>query len=152
MSDENRSSREMCVRWVFIFLVRLRNYAFSNTLLKIIAIPKFQVVYFHWKWCRYCRWKLTVIFGSVRILANRVNCPVPNRAEIRTANFQVQYLLQFYPWNLKITIKPFTGTLWMVWSWSSCSVHKIGANITLESWLFGFRPCSGQGQFTLPKL
>ena len=27
----------------------------------------------------------------------RVNCPVPNRAEIRTANFQVQYLLQFYP-------------------------------------------------------
>ena len=94
MSDQNRSWCEMCVSSFFV-LVRLRNYAFSNTLLKIIAIPKFQVVYFHWKWCRYCSWKLTVIFGSVRILTNRVNCPVPNRAEIRTANFQVQYLLQF---------------------------------------------------------
>ena len=26
----------------------------------------------------------------------------------------------------------------------------IEADIVLESWLFGFRPCSGQGQFTLP--
>ena len=37
----------------------------------------------------------------------------------------------------------------MIWSWSSGSIGKIGANIALESWLFGFRPCSGQGQFTL---
>ena len=27
---------------------------------------------------------------------------------------------------------------------------RIEADITLESWLFGFRPCSGQGQFALP--
>ena len=26
---------------------------------------------------------------------------------------------------------------------------RIEAGIALESWLFGFRPCSGQGQFTL---
>ena len=26
----------------------------------------------------------------------------------------------------------------------------IEADIALESWLFGFRPCSGQGQFTPP--
>ena len=26
---------------------------------------------------------------------------------------------------------------------------RIEADIALESWLFGFRPCSGQGQFTL---
>ena len=30
---------------------------------------------------------------------------------------------------------------------------RIEADIALESWLFGFRPCSGQGQFTLmPKM
>ena len=27
---------------------------------------------------------------------------------------------------------------------------KIEADIALKGWLFGFRPCSGQGQFTLP--
>ena len=84
--DENRSWHEMCVLDIFL-LVRLRNYAFSNTLLKIIAIPKFQAVYFHWKWCRYCSWKLTVIFGSVRILANRVNCPCPEQG--RNPNSQL---------------------------------------------------------------
>ena len=26
---------------------------------------------------------------------------------------------------------------------------RIEADIALESWLFGFRPCSGKGQFTL---
>ena len=26
---------------------------------------------------------------------------------------------------------------------------RIEADIALESWLFGFWPCSGQGQFTL---
>ena len=26
---------------------------------------------------------------------------------------------------------------------------RIEADTALESWLFGFRPCSGQGQFTL---
>ena len=41
------------------------------------------------------------------------------------------------------------STYSMVWSWSSYSVGKIGADIALESWLFGFRPCLGQGQFTL---
>ena len=35
---------------------------------------------------------------------------------------------------------------------SSGSVHKIGANITIVSGLFGFRPCSGQGQFTLGRV
>ena len=29
---------------------------------------------------------------------------------------------------------------------------SIEADIALESWLFGFRPCSGQGQFTLQYL
>ena len=29
---------------------------------------------------------------------------------------------------------------------------RIEADIALESWLFGFRPCSGQGQFTLTYL
>ena len=38
----------------------------------------------------------------------------------------------------------------MVWWWSSGSVGENGANIALESWSFGIRPCSGQGQFTLP--
>ena len=27
---------------------------------------------------------------------------------------------------------------------------RIEADIALKNWLFGFRPCSGQGQFTLP--
>ena len=26
---------------------------------------------------------------------------------------------------------------------------RIKTDVALESWLFGFRPCSGQGQFTL---
>ena len=78
-------TRNVCLG--YFLLVRLRNYAFSNTLLKIIAIPKFQAVYFHWKWCRYCSWKLTVIFGSVRILANRVNCPCPEQG--RNPNSQL---------------------------------------------------------------
>ena len=29
---------------------------------------------------------------------------------------------------------------------------RVEADIALESWLFGFRPCSGQGQFTLLQL
>ena len=29
---------------------------------------------------------------------------------------------------------------------------RIEADIALESWLFGFRPCSGQGQLTLPEM
>ena len=29
---------------------------------------------------------------------------------------------------------------------------RIEADIALESWLFGFQPCSGQGQFTLLSL
>ena len=29
-------------------------------------------------------------------------------------------------------------------------MDRIEADIALESWLFEFRPCSGQGQFTLP--
>ena len=37
----------------------------------------------------------------------------------------------------------------MVWSLPLGSVGKIGAYIALESWLFRFRPCSGQGQFTI---
>ena len=37
----------------------------------------------------------------------------------------------------------------MVWSLSLGSVGKIGAYIALESRLFGFRPCSGQGQLTI---
>ena len=45
--------------------------------------------------------------GIVNLRVN--NCP--NRAEIRTVNFQVQYLLQFYQQNLKIMSKPFTGFL-----------------------------------------
>ena len=46
--------------------------------------------------------------------------------------------------------KLITGTLWMVLPWSLLgSVGKIGANIAFESWLFGFRLCLGQGQFTL---
>ena len=36
----------------------------------------------------------------------------------------------------------------MVWSLSLGSVGKIGAYIALESWLFRFWPCSGQGQLT----
>ena len=36
---------------------------------------------------RYCSWKLTVIFGSVRILANRVNCPCPEQG--RNPNSQL---------------------------------------------------------------
>ena len=29
---------------------------------------------------------------------------------------------------------------------------RIEADIALESWLFGFRPCLGQGQLTLPEM
>ena len=32
----------------------------------------------------------------------------------------------------------------------SIAFSQIKADIALESWLFGFRPCSGQGQLTLP--
>ena len=28
-------------------------------------------------------------------------------------------------------------------------MSRIEADIILENWLFGFRPCSGQGQFAL---
>ena len=76
MRDENRSWREMCVLGIFYFYFGKASELFVfKYLAKIIAIPKFQVVYFHWKWCRYCSWKLPVIFGSVRILTNRVNGP-----------------------------------------------------------------------------
>ena len=33
----------------------------------------------------------------------------PNMAEIRTVNFQLQSMLQFYPQNFKIMINLFTG-------------------------------------------
>ena len=61
----------------------------------------------------------------------------------------MQYLLRFYQQNLKIMTKPFTVFLWMGWLWSWGSMGRIAAEIALESWLFGFRPCSGQGHFTL---
>ena len=32
-----------------------------------------------------------------------------NRAEIQTAKFHLQYLFQFYPYNLKIMLELFTG-------------------------------------------
>ena len=35
---------------------------------------------------------------------------------------------------------------WLAWGF----IVKIEADIALESWLFGFRPCSIRGQFTLP--
>ena len=42
----------------------------------------------------------------------RVNGRILNRAKIRTANFQLQYLPQFYSYNLKVMLEPFTETLW----------------------------------------
>ena len=45
--------------------------------------------------------------------------------------------------------KPFTGFLWMGWLWSWGSMGRIEADIALESWLFRFRPCSGQVQFSV---
>ena len=42
---------------------------------------------------------------------DRVNGLISNRAEIRAANLQLQYLLQFYPYNLKVMFEPFAGTL-----------------------------------------
>ena len=45
--------------------------------------------------------------------------------------------------------KPSTGFLWMGWLWSWGSMGRIEADIAVKSWLFGFKPCSGQGQFTL---
>ena len=43
----------------------------------------------------------------------RVNSRISDRAEIRTPNFQLQYLLQLelYSKNLTIMLEPFTGTL-----------------------------------------
>ena len=45
------------------------------------------------------------------VVVGRVNCPCPEQGDIQTANFQVQYLPQFYPQNLKITINPSTEIL-----------------------------------------
>ena len=50
--------------------------------------------------------------------------------------------------NLRIMTKPFTGFLWMGWLRSWGSMGRIEADIALSSWLFRFRPCSEQGQFT----
>ena len=41
----------------------------------------------------------------------RVNGRTSHRAEIRTTNFQRQYLLRFYPLNPKISTNPFTRFL-----------------------------------------
>ena len=43
--------------------------------------------------------------------AGRVNGRISDRVEIRTPNFQLQYLLQLYSKNLTMVLEPFTGTL-----------------------------------------
>ena len=89
------------VSWIF-FVGKASELCVFKYLAKNNCYPQISIVYFHWKWCRYCSWKLTVIFGSVRILANRVNCPCPEQGRNPNSlsfqsNFQVQYLIQFYP-------------------------------------------------------
>ena len=42
---------------------------------------------------------------------NRVNGRISDRAEIRTPNFKLQYILQLYSKNLTIVLKQFTGAL-----------------------------------------
>ena len=61
----------------------------------------------------------------------------------------MKYLLQFYHQNLKIMAKTLkeVPVNWFIIILGS--IRIIEADIALESWLFGFRPCSGQGQFTL---
>ena len=68
-------------------------------------------------------------------------CPPTGFPGNRTRDHWISRLRRI-PWA---TGSPNTGTLWMVYSWSSGSVGKIGTNIALGSWLFGFRSCSGQG-------
>ena len=53
-------------------------------------------------------------------LTTRVNGQISDRAEIRTPNFQLQYLLQLYSKNLIIGLEPFSewvdadlGILWI---------------------------------------
>ena len=67
----------------------------------------------------------------------RETAPVPNRAEILTVNFQVQYLLQFYQQNLKIMTKPFTGFQWIDWLWYWGSMGRVEAGYC--TWKFAVR-------------
>ena len=83
--DENRSWHEMCLGYFVV--VKASELGVFKYLAKNNCYLQISIVYFHWKWCRYCSWKLTVIFGSVRILANRVNCPCPEQG--RTPNSQL---------------------------------------------------------------
>ena len=75
-----------CVLDIFL-LVRIRNYAFSNTLLKIIAIPKFQLFISIRNDADTAVESWLSFFGSVRILAKRVNCPCPEQG--RNPNSQL---------------------------------------------------------------
>ena len=54
---------------------------------------------------------MLVLDNMIVNLTTRVNGQISDRAEIRTPNFQLQYLLQLYSKNLTIGLEPFTGTL-----------------------------------------
>ena len=55
--------------------------------------------------------KESVIIQQSCHMAGRVNGRISDSAEIRTPNFQLQYLLQLYSKNLTIVLEPFKGTL-----------------------------------------
>ena len=86
-------------------------------------------------------WNVSIFRWNHRSCIGRVNGRISNRAEIRTNNYHLQFLIQFYQWSLKITLRLFTATLWMGWCWSWGSVAGIWTEIAFESWLFEFRPC-----------
>ena len=79
--------------------------------------------------------------GKVRI--GRVNCPCPEQGRnLNSQLFKCKICFNSTHRTSRSQSNHSQETLWMVWSWSSGSVNKIGANITLESWLFRFRPHS----------
>ena len=67
--------------------------------------------------------------------------------EIRCLDHWDGLILPTEAQNLKITINPFSETPWMACSWSWGSMDKVGGDITLESWLFEFWPCSRLGHY-----
>ena len=92
----------------------------------------------------------SIDFWKIR---SRVKCPCPEQG--RNPNSQLSSamsasLLPIEPQDHSQPIHRINvNGLVMIFQVVSGSVGKVGANIALESWLFRFRPCSGQGQFTL---
>ena len=84
---------------------------YLNNSIPVTGFVKIRKVFSQWKRNFLGDNRMLVLDNMIMNLTTRVNGQISDRAEIRTPNFQLQYLLQLYSKNLTIGLEPFTGTL-----------------------------------------